>query len=210
MQESEPQSGGVYSRRSVPTEQELSVLLAVVEQGGVKRAARELALSASTIHTYLARLRARSGQSTHAQLLLWAMKNSNAVRSKFSEAQPTSEPEIQMKPLVLRWNGLSDAQWAVISPQIPAEKSGPGRHQLDRRVVLNGILYKLRTGASWGKLPSEFGLRGTCSRCYHEWLKSGNWKAIWRQFYSTLSQSERLEWGLLVLESGCIPEIPVR
>lgn len=198
------------SKRSVPTDQELSVLLAVVEHGGVKLAARELDLSVHTIRTYLARLRDKSGRSTLAQVLLWAQVQSASVRSKLVEAPQLPDEEVAMRTAESPWKGLSEAQWATISAYLPAEKKGPGRHRLDRRTIVNGILYKLRTGCSWEHLPEEFGNRSTCSRCWREWKEDGTWGIIWKQFYETLSRSERQEWGLLLLERGWIPEIGSR
>lgn len=45
---------------------------------------------------------------------------------------------------------LTDAQWSLLDPLIPVGKAGPGRRGCppkDRRAVLNGILWILRTGA---------------------------------------------------------------
>jgi len=47
---------------------------------------------------------------------------------------------------------LTDQQFAVIEPLLPARKSGTpngGRPPLPWREIVNSILYILRTGASW-------------------------------------------------------------
>lgn len=196
-------------KRGIPTDHELSVLLAVVTHGGVKVAAHELGLSAHTVRTYLDRLRNKSGCSTLAQILLWAQTQSTAVRLKLPKSFEASE-EGSTPSSLAPWPGVSEAQWTDIAPHLPAERKGPGRHRLDRRAILNGILYKLRTGCSWDQLPPEFGNRSTCSRCYREWRSDGVWEVIWKQFYATLSPSEKREWGLLLLEKGWVPGIPVR
>ena len=43
----------------------------------------------------------------------------------------------------------------------------------DARNVLNGILWKLRTGASWNDLPLEYPSHQTCHRYYTVWLQEG-------------------------------------
>jgi transposase len=48
---------------------------------------------------------------------------------------------------------LSDEEWAVIEPLLPANVRGPRRR--DDRRVLNGIFYILRTGAPWRHLPER-------------------------------------------------------
>jgi len=51
---------------------------------------------------------------------------------------------------------ISNLQWKRIFPLIPKSKTG-GRPAIDRRIILNGILWILRTGAPWRDLPEEFG-----------------------------------------------------
>src|SRR5262245_64964069 len=55
---------------------------------------------------------------------------------------------------------LTEAQWALLLTLLPARKwrpGGPGRPPCDRRRVINGILYLLKTGCQWRMLPREFG-----------------------------------------------------
>jgi transposase len=62
---------------------------------------------------------------------------------------------------------LSDAQWEILDPVIPdfsRRKDGRGRPPRDRREVLNGILYILRTGAPWADLPERYPPYQTCYR----------------------------------------------
>ena len=54
---------------------------------------------------------------------------------------------------------LSDAEWAVIEPLLPAGSATPagGRPPMhDRRDVVDAILYVVRTGCSWRSLPADF------------------------------------------------------
>ena len=49
---------------------------------------------------------------------------------------------------------LSDKEWEVIEPLLPALPSGiRGRPWRNNREVLEGILWILRTGAPWRDLP---------------------------------------------------------
>ena len=54
---------------------------------------------------------------------------------------------------------LSNAQWEILKSLIPepiSRKDGRGRPWKDRRTVLNGILWVLRTGAPWADVPDRY------------------------------------------------------
>jgi transposase len=51
---------------------------------------------------------------------------------------------------------LTEKAWARIEPLLPSIESG-GRRWRDHRQVINGILWKLRTGAPWRDLPERYG-----------------------------------------------------
>ena len=78
---------------------------------------------------------------------------------------------------------LTDEQWAVLKPLLPAVKrrpDGKGRPRRDSRAVLNGILWVLRTGAPWQDLPSRYPPYQTCHRRFQEWSQSGRWEQVLR------------------------------
>lgn len=71
---------------------------------------------------------------------------------------------------------ITDAQWDYLSGHLSdpgAATAGKGRPRLDNRVLLNGVLWILRTGAPWGDLPARYGSSSTAHRRYQEWIKHG-------------------------------------
>ncbi|HVX10735.1 MAG TPA: transposase [Pirellulales bacterium] len=71
---------------------------------------------------------------------------------------------------------ISDEAWKRIYPILLEDsppRKGPGRKPADWRRVLNGIVYRLRTGCHWNKLPKEFGDDSTIHRWYQRWSKNG-------------------------------------
>ena len=50
---------------------------------------------------------------------------------------------------------LTDFEWSVIQPLLPNKPRGVPR--VDDRRVLNGIFWRLRTGAPWADIPERCG-----------------------------------------------------
>ncbi|PON16125.1 hypothetical protein C2W62_20185 [Candidatus Entotheonella serta] len=50
---------------------------------------------------------------------------------------------------------LSDAEWGVLQPLVPADKPGSQPEKYAKRDILNGILYSLRSGCAWRLLPHQ-------------------------------------------------------
>ena len=76
---------------------------------------------------------------------------------------------------------ISDELWDKINDLLPYEKSinTVGRPVIPFRIVLDGILYVLRTGCQWKMLPKEFGSGSTCHRRFQQWIQADTFKKIW-------------------------------
>ncbi len=73
---------------------------------------------------------------------------------------------------------LADQQWEIISLLLPVNV-GQGRPtELDLRLVLNAILYLVRTGCQWRNLPKDFPKWGSVYYYFRKWAKDGSWQAI--------------------------------
>lgn len=71
---------------------------------------------------------------------------------------------------------LTEDQWNVVSailPEDPVRPDGRGRPWSDRRQVINGVLWILRTGAPWQDLPDRYGAYQTVHRRFQNWVRSG-------------------------------------
>jgi transposase len=102
---------------------------------------------------------------------------------------------------------LSETQWQKIQPLLPKLKCRRrGRPAKSNRVVLEGILWVLKTGARWRDLPKEIGVSpSVCWKRLHRWDQQGVWLRIWRAFLSELDQRGRLDWRESFLDGSFAP-----
>ena len=67
---------------------------------------------------------------------------------------------------------VTDAQWALIEPRIPALPGGRPR-QTKMRDVVDAIFYILRTGCQWRYLPRDFPPKSTVWYDFKQWRSDG-------------------------------------
>jgi transposase len=72
---------------------------------------------------------------------------------------------------------LTDQAWAVIAPLLPANGERGGQWE-DHRRIINGILWKLRTGAPWRDLPERYGPHQTVYDRFVRWRRDGMWDRL--------------------------------
>jgi putative transposase len=73
---------------------------------------------------------------------------------------------------------LTDAQWKLIKPLIPAAKRGGRPREVDIREILNTLLYQARTGCQWELLPHDLLPKSTVYDYFGQWRDDGTWQRI--------------------------------
>jgi hypothetical protein len=73
---------------------------------------------------------------------------------------------------------LTDEYWEQLCPLLPPQKPQTGRPAIDHRLVVEGMLWVVRTGSSWRELPARFGPWSTVASRYQRWCKEGLWARI--------------------------------
>jgi transposase len=80
---------------------------------------------------------------------------------------------------------LTDTQWHRIETLLPSQQGKQGRPRKDNRLVIEGILWSLRTGAPWRDLPEKFGSWATVYGRFRDWMLSG----LWHQIFDSLKKN---------------------
>jgi transposase len=75
---------------------------------------------------------------------------------------------------------LTDRAWTAIAPLLPAGGERGGQWE-DHRRVINGILWRLRTGAPWRDLPERYGPWQTVYDRLVRWRRDGTWDRLLTQ-----------------------------
>lgn len=73
---------------------------------------------------------------------------------------------------------LDDEMWAQIEPVLPSLQGPMGRPMTDHRRVVEGVIYRLRTGIAWRDLPAEFGPWQTVWKRHHKFSLDGTWDRV--------------------------------
>src|SRR6516225_8031926 len=68
---------------------------------------------------------------------------------------------------------ITDQQWPLIEPHLPAARPGGRPRKTDLRDVVDAILYLLRTGCQWRYLPLDFPPKSTVWRYFDRWRSDG-------------------------------------
>lgn len=72
---------------------------------------------------------------------------------------------------------LTDRAWEELVPLLPGNGRRGGQWR-DHRRTINGILWKLRTGAPWRDLPARYGAWQTCYDRFVRWRRDGTWERL--------------------------------
>jgi putative transposase len=73
---------------------------------------------------------------------------------------------------------LSDEQWTILEPLLPAAKHGGRPREVDMREVVNTILYLNRTGCQWDMLPHDLLPKSTVYDYFARWRNDGTWQRL--------------------------------
>lgn len=71
---------------------------------------------------------------------------------------------------------LTDDEWMALKGALDAARSGNGRPLRDERLVVEGVVWRLRNGAKWRAVPERFGPWWRAAQLHIRWSRTGVWQ----------------------------------
>ena len=93
---------------------------------------------------------------------------------------------------------MSDAQWSLIEWMLPRPTGRKGRPFADARTVIEGIIYRYRTGIPWRDLTESFGSWKTVWKRHRRFSGDGTWDNILTQLLSQADAAELIQWEVSI------------
>ena len=104
---------------------------------------------------------------------------------------------------------VDEALWARIAPLLvdttPHKK--PGRPRRDDRVLVNGLIWMVRTGAQWAALPARYGPKSTLHARFQEWVRRGVFPQLWAVLLEAYDDLVGVDWQWQAAD-GCLVKAP--
>ena len=93
---------------------------------------------------------------------------------------------------------LTDEMWARIEPVLPVLKAPTGRPMGDHRPLVEGAIYRYRTGIAWRDLSAEFGPWQTVWKRHHRFSTDGTWDKVLSALQVQADAKGEIDWRLSV------------
>lgn len=89
---------------------------------------------------------------------------------------------------------ITDAEYATIAPLLPPMTPQRGGRWRDHRQVINGILFRVRTGVPWRDVPERYGPWKTLYKRFTRWEDDGTWARIEATLQADADAAGDLDW----------------
>ena len=97
-----------------------------------------------------------------------------------------------------RFQILSDAQWALIAPMLPARTGRQGRPFADARTMVEAIIYRYRCGIPWRDLPEVYGPWQTVWTWHRRMAEEGTWDTVLATLTAAADAEGLIDWSVAV------------
>lgn len=97
-----------------------------------------------------------------------------------------------------RFELLTDEEWDIIADFLPGPTGKKGRPFADARTMIEGIIYRYRTGIAWRDLPETFGPWQTVWRWHARMAREGTWDLIQNRLHVHAEQAGLIDWNVSI------------
>ena len=106
-------------------------------------------------------------------------------------ARRKKEPEV----LPTIWHA-DDVLWAevekVLEEHDPPARYGPER--IDQRAAFDGVIFRMRSGCQWNRLPAEYGDDASVHRTFQRWASRGVLRRLWAELLKDCEELGGVDW----------------
>ena len=99
---------------------------------------------------------------------------------------------------------LTNEQWERLAPLLPPQKPATGKPAHDHRTILNGILWKVRTGAPWRDLPERYGPWSTVHSRFRRWRLAGVWDRVFAAVQRQADAAGQVDWSVNFVDGSVV------
>ncbi|GAA0414893.1 hypothetical protein GCM10009530_78590 [Microbispora corallina] len=99
---------------------------------------------------------------------------------------------------VTRRFDLTDAQWAVLEPLLPAHKRSGRPSLFSKRQLIDGIRWRVRAGAPWRDVPTCYGSWSAVYALFRRLQRDGTWSRILTALQAVADAAGRITWDVSV------------
>ena len=94
---------------------------------------------------------------------------------------------------MIRRYELTDVEWELLSGYLPSVVTG-GRPRQDDRRVLNGIVWKVRSGAPWRDVPDRYGSWQSVYTRFRRWALDGTFARMLAGMHADADAAGDIDW----------------
>src|SRR3954451_17293696 len=107
----------------------------------------------------------------------------------------TERKRKKVKPLPTIWVVPDDLWLRILSilQQLWPTKA-TGRHHASWREALDGIIFRMRSGCQWDRLPRRFGPKSTAHDWFQRWCEGGVMRRIWAELVKECDELGAVDW----------------
>ena len=99
---------------------------------------------------------------------------------------------------------MTSEQWEQVAPLLPPQQGRIGRPAHDHLRILNGILWKVRTGAPWRDLPERYGPWSTVHSRFRRWRLAGVWDRVFAAVQQQADAAGQVDWSVQFVDGSVV------